>query len=178
MVWVKYKLKIIYNYLAKFTTAFIVYGLSTLFMFISSLLFHLVDFKKSQNPDYYSFQFFKIFHVLERGAIYVCIAGNYHPWLQNIDTEGAIYTSWFTWISAIFGLWFSYTFYERYKVQHIKDRGSASFETKILDVFNVSLFICWLYSRTLSQQLRIEWWISIGYCERAYNQRRRIFLQI
>ena len=101
---------------AKFTTAFIVYGLSTLFMFISSLLFHLVDFKKSQNPNYYSFQFFKIFHVLERGAIYVCIAGNYHPWLQNINTEGAIYTSWFTWISAIFGLWFSYTFYERYKV--------------------------------------------------------------
>ena len=101
---------------AKFTTAFIVYGLSTLFMFISSLLFHLVDFKKSQDPNYYSFQFFKIFHVLERGAIYVCIAGNYHPWLQNINTEGAIYTSWFTWISAVFGLWFSYIFYEKYKV--------------------------------------------------------------
>ena len=85
-------------------------------MFISSLLFHLVDFKKSQHPNYYSFQFFKIIHVLERGAIYVCIAGNSHPWLQNINTEGAIYTSWFTWISVIFGLWFSYTFYERYKV--------------------------------------------------------------
>ena len=102
---------------AKFTTEFIVYGLSTLFMFISSLLFHFVDFKKSQDPNYYSFQFFKIIHVLERGAIYVCIAGNSHPWLQNINTEGAIYTSWFTWISAIFGLWFSYTFYERYKVE-------------------------------------------------------------
>ena len=83
-------------------------------MFFCSIGFHIIDYLKI-----FPTSWFKLFHILERGSIYICIAGNYHPWLAfNIDKLNNPMAIHMVWASAIFGLLFSYIFYEKYKVQY------------------------------------------------------------
>lgn len=91
--------------------AALVYGASTLALFITSTTFHTLSYHTGKYRNLKEF-----FHIGDRAIIYIFIAASYTPWLMLKDFHGwDTFTLWVVWIGAGAGILYQYTFHEQYK---------------------------------------------------------------